>query len=79
MVALVAADAAYLPGPILAAVHPSQVVAGVGAILMMALALAAVVHGERTRAKRFEPDAVLILVVWVVLLVSVFAATAGGT
>ena len=50
-----------------------------GAILMMALALAAVVHGERTRAKRFEPDAVLILVVWVVLLVSVFAATAGGT
>ena len=73
MVALLAADVAYLPGPILAAVDPSQVVAGVGGILMMALALSAVVHGERTRVWRFEPDAALVLVVWVVLLVAVFA------
>jgi cation:H+ antiporter len=75
MVALLAADAAYLPGPILAAVDPAQVVAGMGAILMMALALAAVVHGERTRVSRFEPDAVLVLVVWVLLLGAVFATT----
>ncbi|HEU0235052.1 MAG TPA: hypothetical protein VFR14_01290 [Candidatus Limnocylindrales bacterium] len=75
MTALLAADAAYLPGPILAAVDPAQVVAGMGAILMMALALAAVVHGERTRVARLEPDAVLVLVVWVLLLAAVFATT----
>jgi cation:H+ antiporter len=75
MTALLAADVAYLPGPILAAVDPAQVVAGMGAILMMALALAAVVHGERTRVARLEPDAVLVLVVWVLLLTAVFATT----
>jgi cation:H+ antiporter len=72
MTALLAADIAYFPGPILAAVHPSQVVAGVGGILMMALALSAVVHGERTRVWRLEPDALLVLVVWVFLLAAVF-------
>lgn len=78
MVALLAADAAFLSGPILAAVDPAQVVAGVGAILLMALALAAVVHGERTRVSQFEPDAVLVLVGWGVLITLVFATTAGG-
>jgi hypothetical protein len=43
---------------------------------MMALALAAVVHGERTRVSRFEPDAVLVLVVWVLLLGAVYATSA---
>ncbi len=75
MVALLAADAAYLPGPILAAVDPGQIVAGVGAILLMALALAAVVHGERTRVSQFEPDAVLVLVGWGLLLALVFTTT----
>jgi cation:H+ antiporter len=75
MVALLAADAAWLDGPILAAVGPAASVAGIGAILLMALALAAVVHGERTRVTRLEPDAVLLLGLWVVLLGFVFRAS----
>lgn len=61
MVALVFADAAYRPGPILASIDPAQAVAGVGAILLMSLALAAIVHGTETRVARLEPDAVLLL------------------
>jgi len=75
MVALLAADAAFVPGPILAAVDPAQAIAGIGAILMMALALAAVVHGERTRVSRFEPDALLVLATWILLLVAVWGAS----
>lgn len=72
MTIIFAADLAYPPGPILAAVDPAQVVAGVGAILLMAIALAAVVHGTRTRIRRLEPDAVAVLVVYVLLLVAVW-------
>ena len=43
-------------------IDPSQAVAGIGAILLMALALAAIVHGTETRAQRLEPDAILLLV-----------------
>ena len=77
MVALLAADAAYVKGPILAAVDPAQVIAGIGAILLMALALPAVVHGEKTRVSRMEPDALLVLIVWAVMLVLVFVSTTG--
>lgn len=75
MTILFAADLAYVPGPILAAVDPAQVVAGVGAILLMAMALAAVVHGTRTRIRRLEPDAVALLATYVLLLGAVWAAT----
>ncbi|MFH0750483.1 MAG: sodium:calcium antiporter [Chloroflexota bacterium] len=75
MTILLAADLAYVPGPILAAVDPAQVVAGVGAILLMAIALAAVVHGTRTRIRRLEPDAVALLATYVLLLGAVWAAT----
>jgi len=75
MTILFAADLAYVPGPILAAVDPAQVVAGVGAILLMAIALAAVVHGTRTRIRRLEPDAVALLATYGVLLGAVWAAT----
>lgn len=74
MTILFAADVAYLPGPILAAVDPAQVVAGVGAIMLMAIALAAVVHGTRTRIRRLEPDAVALLATYVVLLAAVWKA-----
>lgn len=74
MTILFAADVAYSPGPILAAVAPAQVVAGVAAILLMALALAAVVHGERTRILRLEPDAAAVLVAYVVLIMAVWRA-----
>ena len=73
---LFAADLAYLPGPILAAVDPAQVVAGVGAILLMAIALAAVVHGTRTRIRRLEPDAIAVLVTYVVLLAALWRTAA---
>ena len=75
MTILFAADLAYGPGPILAAVDPAQVVAGVGAILLMAIALAAVVHGTRTRIRRLEPDAVALLATYALLLGAVWAAT----
>ncbi len=75
MTVLFAADLAYTPGPILAAVDPSQVVAGVGAILLMAIALAAVVHGTRTRIRRLEPDAVAVLVTYVVLVAALWRTT----
>lgn len=76
MTVLLAADVAYLPGPILAAVDPAQVVAGVGAILLMSIALAAVVHGTRTRIRRLEPDALALLVTYVLLLGAVWRSAA---
>jgi cation:H+ antiporter len=62
------ADAAYLPGPILAAVSSQQLVAGLGAIVLMATALGGIVHGARTRFHRGEPDAIALLIIYVVLL-----------
>jgi len=38
----------------------------------MAIALAAVVHGTRTRIRRLEPDAVLVLVAYVLLIGAVW-------
>ena len=73
MSVLVLADAAYTPGPILGAVSSSQLVPGLGAILLTGLGLAAVLHGTEARVWRLEPDAILILVVYGLLL----AATAG--
>lgn len=73
MFALVLADAAYLDGPLLSAVDSSQAVAGVGAILLMALAMAALVHGLETRVRRMEPDAVLLLVGYAGALVAVWS------
>jgi hypothetical protein len=72
MTILFGVDLAYLPGPILSAVDPSQLVAGVGAILLMAIALAAVVHGTRTRFRRLEPDAVALLTFYVLLLAAIW-------
>lgn len=74
MAVLLFADAAYTKGPILAAVSPTQVVAAVGAILLMALALAAIVGGTETRIWRFEPDAVMLLIAYVGALVAVAVA-----
>jgi cation:H+ antiporter len=73
MVALVFADIAYTPGPLLAAVDPGQAVAGVGAILLMALAATAIVHGTETRVHRLEPDAILLLVVYTGALFAVWS------
>ncbi len=74
MVALLFTDVAYTKGPLLAAVDPSQAVAGLGAILLMALAVTAIVHGTETRVRRLEPDALLVLVVYAGALFAVFRA-----
>ena len=62
------ADAAYTPGPILAAVSPQQLVAGLGAIVLMAIATGGIVHGARLRFERGEPDAILLLLTYLLLL-----------
>lgn len=72
MLALVLVDLAYTGGPILTAADPSQAVAAAGAILLMALALAALVHGFETRVRRLEPDAVVLLLGYVGALVAVW-------
>jgi cation:H+ antiporter len=72
MAILVVSDVAYRPGPLLTAVDPSQAVAAIGAILLMALALAALVHGTETRVRRLEPDAILLLVAYVGALYAVW-------
>ena len=69
------ADAAYLPGPILAAVSSQQLLAGVGAILLTAIALGGIVHGARTRIERGEPDALLLLLAYVLMVWIVWAGS----
>lgn len=74
MAVLVLVDLAYTDGPVLAAVDPSQSVVAVGAIVLMSLALAAIVHGEETRFRRLEPDAIVLLLAYLATLAAVFAA-----
>jgi cation:H+ antiporter len=69
---LVFIDAAYLPGPILAAVSTATLVAGVGAVLLMALALAAIVENDATTIGRLEPDALLLLIAYVATTAAVW-------
>lgn len=59
---IVLIDAAYRPGPILADVDLSYPVAGTGAILLMALALASILSGQASQAKRLEPDSSVLLI-----------------
>lgn len=74
MAALFVVDVFYRPGPLLSAVSTGQAVGAVGAILLMASALAAIVHGQETRAGRLEPDAVLVLLAYVGTLYAVWTA-----
>ena len=67
-------DIAYRPGPILAAVGSVHLVAAVGAILLMALALASIVSGQANRARRLEPDSIVLLVAYVGCVAAVVAA-----
>ena len=72
MSVLLFADIAYTEGPILAAVAPAQAVAGVGAILLMAIAVAAIVgESERTRLRQLEPDAIALLLAYGALMTAV--------
>jgi cation:H+ antiporter len=68
------ADLAYTEGPILAAVSQGQIVSAIGAILLMAIAVAAIVgESERTRFRRLEPDAIVLLVAYAITLVAIAA------
>lgn len=75
MIVLLFADVAYVRGPILTGADVGQVVAGVGAIGLMAVALAAIVHGEETRISRLEPDALVLLLFYGGALYAVWATT----
>ncbi|MEZ4572892.1 MAG: hypothetical protein R2849_21745 [Thermomicrobiales bacterium] len=68
---LLFADLAYTPGPILSAIDPPQVVAALGAIILMALALAAILAGTETRIRRLEPDAIVLLLAYVGVLLAI--------
>jgi cation:H+ antiporter len=72
MSVLLFADIAYTDGPILAAVSQGQIVAALGAILLMSVAVAAIVgESERTRIRRLEPDAIVLLILYAATLVAV--------
>ncbi len=63
---LVFADIAYTDGPILSAVSPTHAMTGLGAILLMAIAVAAIVgESEQTRVRKLEPDAIVLLLAYV--------------
>jgi cation:H+ antiporter len=61
-------DLAYTDGPVLDAISVGQMVPGIGAILMMAIAIGALVGGRGTRLRRGEPDAVLVILAYLGLL-----------
>lgn len=75
MSVLLLLDLVYVDGPILAAVSPEQVTAAVGAMLLMALAVAVLVGGTETSIKRLEPDALLLLLAYVGALVAVMVVS----
>lgn len=74
MAMIVFVDAAYRPGPVLAAVGEVNLVAATGAILMMALALASIVSGQANRAHKLEPDSIVLLLAYVGCVAAVVAA-----
>jgi hypothetical protein len=53
----------------------AQLVPGIGAILLMAIALGAIVQGASTRLRRGEPDAVLLLLAYVGLVLLTWASS----
>ncbi len=71
MSVLLFADLAYTEGPILSAVAPTQAVSALGAILLMAIAVAAIVGESETRMRKLEPDAIVLLLVYAATLVAI--------
>jgi cation:H+ antiporter len=75
MAVILLVDVAYLPGPVLAHVAPLQAIAGMGAILLMSLVLAGIIHGSRTRASRLEPSAWMVLITYLLVMAIVWTGT----
>jgi cation:H+ antiporter len=69
-------DLVYTEGPVLANVHEIEAFVGVSAILLMALVLAGIVHGARTRVSRLEPGSGMTLLAYFMLMYMIFTAGA---
>jgi cation:H+ antiporter len=76
MTILAAADLAYADGPILGAVGQNQIVTGAGAIFLLTFAMAALLAAQRRKIGRLEPNALILLAAYVVMLGAV--GLAGG-
>ena len=74
MAIILVVDLVYTDGPILADVDAVQAFVGVGAILLMSIVVAGIIHGAKTRASRLEPGASMTLVAYVVLMYMIFTA-----
>lgn len=78
MALFVVVDATYTRGPLFEAADPAQVVAGAGAVLLMALALGSILSGTERRVGWFEPDALVLLGVYVAVVGIVWRAAGAG-
>jgi cation:H+ antiporter len=69
-------DLFYLDGPILADVHAVEAFVGVSAVLLMAIVLAGIIHGGRTKAVRLEPGSGMTIAVYFILMYMIFSSGA---
>ena len=76
MAIILLTDLFYTSGPILADVHPIEAFVGVSAILLMAIVVAGIIHGAKTRASRLEPGAGMTVVAYIFLMYMIFTAGA---
>jgi cation:H+ antiporter len=76
MAIILIVDIFHTDGPILADVHAIEAFVGVSAILLMAIVVAGIIHGARTRARRLEPGSGMTLVAYIVLMYMIFSAGA---
>jgi cation:H+ antiporter len=74
MAIILVVDLFYLEGPILAHVTSIQAFVGVGAILLMSLVMAGIIHTARTRASRLEPSSWMVLIVYLLLMYVIWSA-----
>lgn len=74
MAIILVVDLFYLEGPILAHVTSIQAFVGVGAILLMSLVMAGIIHTARTRASRLEPSSWMVLITYLLLMSMVWSA-----
>ena len=74
MAIILLVDLFYLDGPVLAVVDPIQAFVGVGAVLLMSIVLAGIVHGARTRAAKLEPSSLMTIVVYLLLMYLIWTA-----
>jgi cation:H+ antiporter len=68
MVVLLPVDLAFLGGPVLGVADEAQVIGAFGAILLMGIASASIIGGDRTTRVRFEPDAAVLLIAYLAMV-----------